>query len=140
MPNIALQDLTIQIDVTTTTNAVQTISLGTLNADGDSISFQVHLIGMQNNGERMARILADGNSARNATGNNTVTPVLIGPTGSTDTAAVPWTASAGLPTNWGLALGLSGNQLQLTFNADNAQTVIWKGFITRQLYGTASST
>lgn len=142
MPNTALHgglDREIVIDVITTSNTVQTIVLGVVNDNGDAVSYRCHLVGVQNNGQRMARLVEEGNGARNSTANGKDAFDSIGSGGSTDTAAAPWTANAGLPTNWTAAIAFNNNNLELTFNADTSQTVHWRGRVTVQYHGGATA-
>jgi len=129
----------IPIDIVTTTNAVQTIRIGVLTANGDAISvIDLFLVGMRNEGRMMSRYSTRANAARNATGNGIVAWDTTAATGSTDAAAVPWTGAAGLPTNWTSALALATNNLNLTFNGDTGQTVHWRGWIVAALHGAAT--
>jgi hypothetical protein len=118
----------IHIDVTSVGAGVQTITLGTNAAVGTAISFRVRLMGVQNNGERGLYFAPEGTGARNAIGNGLGTPILIGTTGYTDAAAVPWT-TIGVPAGWAATLAFVVNVLTLSFNGAAGQTVIWRGMM-----------
>ena len=128
VPPSALCGTPICIDTTTVNATPQTIDIGTLNARGDCITFQVILGGVSDgDGERGFNLFIAGNAARNNTGNG-VGRVVFGINEYTDAVAVPWTTVIA----WaGGTVGFAGNVLQLQWVGLVATTIQWRGMILR---------
>lgn len=122
----------------TTDDTLQSLTIATLPAAGAKVSYELTALAFSASGELIGYFKMWASAARNAVGMGANQAGQLGPSGSTDPGATPWTNAGAYPFGPINAIAFSGNLVLFQFTGLAATVVNWTFQIIRALSGGAT--